>query len=64
MILPNKKDQNQKNTVHKTQGEIEWFKHFEAPWAIHPNKSFILVERLAVARSPHKKNTSNYLVKQ
>ncbi len=31
MIFTNKKDKNQKSSVHKTQREIEGFKHFETP---------------------------------
>jgi hypothetical protein len=33
MTTTNKKDEYQKNTIHKTQGKKEWFKHLEAPSA-------------------------------
>jgi hypothetical protein len=36
VILTNKKDEYQKNIVHKTQREKEWLQHFDAPSAIYP----------------------------
>jgi hypothetical protein len=36
MTTTNKKDEYQKNIVHKTQGEKEWLKHLEAPSASCP----------------------------
>jgi hypothetical protein len=46
VVFSDKKDRNQKNTVHETQSEIEFFKHFESPCAFYSIMFLRLVNHL------------------